>query len=110
MNFSRRSILKFLGAGSFIAPVVNGLTSESERFQLIETPKVILAEPPKVVLASSIPVGEYDAAVYLRERATGKTIRWDCTLRTADLRPLQIKSGHTLLHFYPPDTDPPDEL
>lgn len=85
MSFNRRDILKFLSAGSVIAPVVNGLTSESDRFRLIEPPKVELAPPPKIVEAKEIPNGEYDATIYLRRRDTGKVTRWDCQVNAVDL-------------------------
>lgn len=97
--FNRRDLLKLFGAGTVIAPVVDGLTSESARATLIEVPKIEIAEPPAVVLASEIEYGDYDATVYLHQRSTNKTIRWDCTLKAMDLKPLLIKHKDYLFRF-----------
>lgn len=85
MEFNRRDLLKFFSAGAVIAPVVNGLTLESERVKLITTPTVEIVEPPKIVAVENIGIGNYDATIYLRERGTSNVIRWESTCHAVDI-------------------------
>ncbi len=103
MEFNRRDLLKFFGAGTIIAPVVNGLTVEDTRAKLIETPKLGLVELPPVIEAKSIDPGDFDAVIYLRSRKDNTVKRIDCACNIVDLRGgLLIREQSKLLHF---DTD-----
>lgn len=85
-TLDRRSLLKLFGTGTVIAPVVDGITHEETRAVLLTPPSVEIVRAPRIIEAWNFVPGEYQCAMYLRNRLTGKVQRIDTTIHATDVR------------------------